>query len=68
MSTTALSTSASASVPTIAHWGRVRTGRRIADASLKIVCVLFTLIGVAALGWILGMLVVRGVSALRASI
>ena len=51
-----------------APWGRVRSSRRIADQALKVICILFTAIGVFALGWILGMLVLQGLSALRPSI
>lgn len=46
------------------HWGRVRPQRRFADKALRVLCVLFTAIGVFALGWILLMLLVQGVSAL----
>ena len=49
-------------------WGRVRPGRRIADRTLKVACTLFTVIGVFALGWILAMLLVRGLAALTPSI
>ncbi|WP_375460961.1 phosphate ABC transporter permease PstA [uncultured Enterovirga sp.] len=49
-------------------WGRVRPGRRIADQALKVTCLIFTIIGVAALGWILGMLVIQGISALSPAV
>lgn len=47
---------------------RVRPGRRIADTALKTFSVAVTIVGVLALGWILGMLLVQGISALRPSI
>ena len=47
---------------------RVRTGRRVADVVLKGSSILFTVVGVLTLGWILGMLVVQGASALRPAI
>lgn len=50
-----------------AAWNRVRPSRRIADRALKIVCVLFTGLGVFVLGWILLMLLVRGITALNLS-
>ena len=43
---------------------RVRTSRRLADRALKILATLFTLMGIFVLFWILGMLLVKGVSAL----
>lgn len=49
--------------PTV-EWGRVRPGRQIADQAMRLVCILFTGIGVVALGWILAMLVWRGGTAL----
>lgn len=54
--------------PREVSWGRVRPARRIADRTLKIACTLFTVVGVFALGWILAMLFVRGLSALTPSI
>ncbi len=50
------------------EWGRVRPSRRIADRALKVLSIAFTAIGILALGWILGMLVVEGLSALRPGI
>ena len=49
-------------------WGRVRSSRRIADRALKVFSVAVSVIGVAALGWILVMLLVQGLSALRPSV
>jgi phosphate transport system permease protein len=57
-----------AAAPEIVAWGRVRPGRRIADRLLKVLCVAFTVLGVFVLGWILAMLLVRGVSALSPAI
>lgn len=54
--------------PGQAEWGRVRASRRVADRSLKVLSVLFTAIGVFALGWILAMLVWRGFAALGPSV
>jgi phosphate transport system permease protein len=52
-----------------ASWGgRVRPARRLADRTLKVLCVAFTVLGVFALGWILGMLVIQGVMALRPAV
>lgn len=48
-----------------AAWGRVRRSRYMADRALKVVCLLFTALGVFVLGWILLMLLYQGVSALR---
>jgi|SRR5215203_153290 len=45
-------------------WGRVRPVRQLADRAMKVLCALFTMLGVAALGWILGMLAWEGVTAL----
>jgi phosphate transport system permease protein len=50
--------------PAQAEWGRVRPSRRLADRLLKVLSVLFTAIGVFALGWILIMLLWRGFTAL----
>ena len=47
--------------PTAPAWGRVRRGRHVADRALRIVCTLFTALGVVVLGWILLMLIVEGV-------
>jgi phosphate transport system permease protein len=44
--------------------GRVRASRRVTDRAVKIVCVLFTSLGVLVLGWILGMLAWKGLGAL----
>lgn len=55
-------------VPAVIPWGRVRPQRRIADRTLKIACVLFTALGVFVLGWILAMLVWKGLAALSPSI
>ncbi|MBF9234895.1 phosphate ABC transporter permease PstA [Microvirga alba] len=41
-------------------WARVRRSRRMADRALKVTCTLFTLLGVAVLGWILVMLLIEG--------
>jgi phosphate transport system permease protein len=49
--------------PQIPAWGRVRPRRRFADRTLKILCALFTGIGIFVLGWILGMLFFKGLSA-----
>jgi phosphate transport system permease protein len=49
-------------------WGRVRSSRRIADRALKLFCALVTAIGVFALGWILLMLLWRGLTALHPSL
>ncbi len=68
MTIAASGSGAAVTAPAQALWGRVRKGRRIADQSLKIISVLFTIIGVFALGWILGMLLLQGLSALRPSI
>jgi phosphate transport system permease protein len=53
-----------ATAPATVPWGRVRPRRRFADRALKAACIGVTAIGVFVLGWILAMLVVRGVSAL----
>ena len=50
-----------ASAPT---WGRVRSSRRVADRAMKVMCVVFTALGVFVLGWILGMLAWKGLGAL----
>lgn len=69
MSTEAMTASgARAAAAPPAEWGRVRAGRRLADRTLKIFCVVVTVIGVFALGWILLMLVFQGLAALRPSI
>ncbi len=49
-------------------WGRVRSSRRVADRALKVFSVAVSILGVAALGWILVMLLVQGLSALRPSV
>jgi len=59
---TSMSGAAAGELPVIAR--RVRPGRRIADRALRIVSVLFTAVGVFALGWILLMLLWRGFAAL----
>lgn len=61
--TDAAASSAPVTQPSV-HWGRVRTSRRIADRMLRVLCFAFTAIGVFALGLILLMLFVRGLSAL----
>ena len=45
-------------------WGRVRPQRQIADKTMRVVCTLFTALGVFVLGWILGMLAWQGLTAL----
>lgn len=50
------------------RWGRVRPRRRVADRAMKILCALFTAVGVSALGWILVMLAWQGVAALSPAI
>jgi phosphate transport system permease protein len=45
-------------------WGRVRRQRQVADRTMKIVCAAFTALGVLVLGWILGMLIWQGFTAL----
>lgn len=60
----AVSQLSAATGPTVPAWGRVRRKRRIADRLLKITCTIFTLLSVVVLGWILGMLLFQGVSAL----
>jgi phosphate transport system permease protein len=42
----------------------VRPSRRFGDRAMKVVCVVFTALGVFVLGWILGMLAWKGVGAL----
>jgi phosphate transport system permease protein len=64
-STTTMSRATTA--PTV-EWGRVRSGRRVADQTLKILSCAFCAIGVFALGWILLMLLWRGFSALGADV
>ena len=49
---------------TASTWGRVRPSRRIADRAVKVVCLVFTALGVFVLGWILGMLAWKGLGAL----
>ncbi len=56
--------SRSTTTPT-APWGRVRRSRYLADRALKVICILFTCLGVFVLGWILLMLLYQGISALR---
>ena len=51
--------------PAAAPWNRVRASRRLADRTLKAICLLFTGLGVVVLGWILLMLLVRGLAALN---
>ena len=65
MSETALPSAPTASP--LAPWNRVRASRRLADRTLKVTCVLFTGLGVFALGWILLMLLIRGLAALNLS-
>ena len=45
-------------------WGRVRSSRRVADRAMKVICVVFTALGVVVLGWILGMLAWKGLGSL----
>jgi phosphate transport system permease protein len=47
------------------RWDRVRPSRVFADRALKISCVVFTVLGVFVLGWILLMLLFRGITALN---
>jgi phosphate transport system permease protein len=49
-------------------WGRVRRSRQIQDKALRITATAFTLIAVAALFWILGMLIVKGAAGLSLDI
>ena len=49
---------------TASTWGRVRPSRRIADRVVKVVCLVFTALGVFVLGWILGMLAWKGLGSL----
>jgi phosphate transport system permease protein len=51
-----------------AAWGRVQPRRQYADRLMKALCIAFTALGVLVLGWILGMLIWRGMAALRPSI
>ncbi|WP_230532266.1 phosphate ABC transporter permease PstA [Microvirga roseola] len=51
-----------------APWGRVRRSRYVADRALKIICVLFTVLGATVLGWILLMLLYRGFGALSPAV
>ncbi|MGO4704928.1 phosphate ABC transporter permease PstA [Microvirga sp. 2MCAF38] len=51
-----------------APWGRVRRGRYVADRALRVICTLFTALGVFVLGWILLMLLYEGITALSPSI
>src|SRR5215210_670388 len=60
--------SADPAAPAEITWGRVRSARQLADRTMKLVCALFTALGVAALGWILGMLAWEGVTALSPGI
>jgi phosphate transport system permease protein len=54
--------------PTTPAWGRVRRGRYVADKALRIICTVFTILGVSVLGWILLMLVVEGVNGLSPAV
>jgi phosphate transport system permease protein len=54
--------------PTQAAWGRVRSTRRIADQTLKIVSAAFTGLGVLVLGWILVMLLYEGLRGLSPAV
>jgi phosphate transport system permease protein len=54
---------AAAGSPTIA-WGRVRRPRQLADRAMKVLAIVFTGVGVLALGSILAMLAYQGVAAL----
>jgi phosphate transport system permease protein len=64
MTSSTLGTSSPAAAAAVPAWGRVRPRRRFADRALKVACMAVTALGVFVLGWILAMLVVRGVSAL----
>jgi phosphate transport system permease protein len=55
---------AARAAPAAPAWGRVRPSRRFGDRAVKVVCVVFTALGVLVLGWILGMLAWKGVGAL----
>ncbi len=69
MSSTILGTaSAPSAAAAPAAWGRVRPQRRFADRALKLFCIGVTALGVFVLGWILLMLLVRGLSALSPAI
>ncbi|MDB5589749.1 phosphate ABC transporter permease PstA [Enterovirga sp.] len=54
--------------PAVPRHSRVRPGRRVADRALSVFCIAVTLVGVAVLGWILGMLAWRGLAALSPAI
>lgn len=59
----------SSRAPTAGDWTpRVRKARRSADATMRLVATLFTLLAVIVLFWILGMLVVKGVGGLSLAI
>ncbi len=64
MSSSSMIASDPVTAPAAVSWGRVRPQRRLADRALKVACIGVTALGVFVLGWILAMLVVRGVSAL----
>lgn len=64
MSVAAVSETTAPAPPAQAAWGRVRAPRRVADRTMKVLCTGFTAFGVAVLGWILAMLVWKGLNAL----
>ena len=47
-----------------ASWDRVRPARRRADMAMRVIAASFTMIAVAVLFWILGMLIVKGLGGL----
>ncbi|MFC4173036.1 phosphate ABC transporter permease PstA [Microvirga sp. GCM10011540] len=49
-------------------WGRVRRSRQTADRALKVISTVFTLLGIAVLGWILVMLIVEGTRGLSLAV
>ncbi len=63
-----VTTPPAASEPFAGSWGRVRPSRRRSDAALRILSLVFTLIAVFVLFWILGMLLLKGGSALSLDI
>jgi phosphate transport system permease protein len=61
---TALAPSPTGLTAEAAPWGRVRSGRRLADRLLSSLCLLATVVGAVVLGSILVMLVVQGLAGL----
>ena len=53
-----------ATVSTDAPWNRVRRPRQVTDRAMKVLCAVFTALGIFVLGWILGMLAWEGLGAL----